>query len=278
MSSAVHPALPGLPLLDRTLVLGVLNVTPDSFSDGGLFVAHDAAVAHGLLLAADGADLVDVGGESTRPGAARVCAQEELERVLPVVRRLAAAGVLVSIDTTRASVAAAAVDAGAVLVNDVSGGRGDANMPALIASRGVAYVVMHSRGTSTDMQSLAVYTDVVAEVRDELAARVVALTAAGVHLEQIVLDPGIGFAKTAEHNVQLLASLQSLGSPLLVGASRKSFLGSLLDGRAVDDREDATQAITAVCAWEGIWGVRVHEARPAADAVRVVAALREARP
>jgi dihydropteroate synthase len=274
--STTH-ALPGLPALDRTLVMGILNVTPDSFSDGGLFAAHDAAVARGLLLATDGADIVDVGGESTRPGAARVSEADELERTLPVVRELAAAGVPVSIDTTRSSVAAAAVDAGALLVNDVSGGRGDAQMRALVADRGVAYVVMHSRGTSADMQSLAVYADVVAEVRAELEAVVASFLAAGVRRDQMVLDPGIGFAKTAEHNLQLLSCLHSIGSPLLVGASRKSFIGTLLDGRAVDDREDATQAITAICAWEGVWGVRVHEARPAADAVRVAAALRRAR-
>lgn len=258
-------------------MLGILNVTPDSFSDGGLFVTHDAALARGLELAADGADIVDVGGESTRPGAARVSAAEELERTLPVVRDLAAAGVRVSIDTTRASVAAAAIDAGAVLVNDVSGGRGDAAMAALVADRGVAYVVMHSRGTSADMASLAVYADVVTEVRAELEAVVTALIAAGVRREALILDPGIGFAKTAQHNVRLLAALASLGSPLLVGASRKSFIGVLLDDRPVDDRDDATQALTAVCAWEGVWGVRVHEARPAADAVRVVGALRRAR-
>lgn len=277
MTGSSAGALPGLPAADRTLVLGILNVTPDSFSDGGRFVSHAEAVARGLQLVADGADVVDIGGESTRPGAARVSPADELERTVPVVSELAAAGVPVSIDTTRAAVAAAAIDAGAVLVNDVSGGRGDADMAALVADRGVAYVVMHSRGTSADMQSLAVYDDVVAQVRAELAARVSALVAAGVRSEQLVLDPGIGFAKTPEHNVRLLACLRSLGSPLLVGASRKSFLGALLDDRAVDDRDDATQAITAIAAWEGVWGVRVHEARPAADAVRVVAALRGAR-
>lgn len=271
------PGLPALPALERTLVVGILNVTPDSFSDGGLFAAHDAAVARGLKLVADGADIVDVGGESTRPGAARVSPAEELARTLPVVSELAAAGVRISVDTTRASVAAAAIDAGAVLVNDVSGGRGDAGMAALVAASGVAYVVMHSRGTSADMASLAVYDDVVAEVRTELASRVAALVAAGVRSEALILDPGIGFAKTVDHNLRLLASLPALGSPLLVGPSRKSFLGALLDGRPVDDRDDATQAITAVCALAGVWGVRVHEARPAADAVRVVAALRATR-
>jgi len=258
-------------------VLGILNVTPDSFSDGGQFAQAQDAVGRGLQLARDGADIVDVGGESTRPGAARVSAAEELARTLPVVQGLAAAGVLVSIDTTRASVAAAAIDAGAVLVNDVSGGRRDADMPGLVAARGLAYVVMHSRGTSADMQSLAQYADVVAEVRQELADRVAVLVAAGVRPEQLVLDPGIGFAKTWEHNLQLLASLPALGAPLLVGASRKSFLGTLLDDRPVDDRDDATQAVTTVCAMAGVWGVRVHDVRAAADAVRVVAALKNAR-
>lgn len=259
-------------------MLGVLNVTPDSFSDGGRYAARDAAVARGIELAADGADIVDVGGESTRPGAQRVSAEEELARTQPVVAALVAAGVPVSIDTTRASVAAAAMAAGAVLVNDVSGGRSDSDMARLIASSGVAYVVMHSRGSSADMASLAVYDDVVAEVRLELGERVQALVAAGVRREQLILDPGLGFAKTAEHNVALLAALPSLGTPLLVGASRKSFLGTLLAGRPVDDREAGTQAITALCAFEGVWGIRVHDARPAADAVRVVAAVRAARP
>lgn len=277
MTKPAAGPLPGLPVPGRTVVVGILNVTPDSFSDGGQFEQAEDAIAHGLQLAALGADVVDVGGESTRPGAERVPATEELARTLPVVQGLTAAGVLVSIDTTRASVAGAAVDAGAVLINDVSGGRRDPDMSTLVADRGVAYVVMHSRGTSADMQSHAVYDDVVAEVRAELDERIAALATAGVRRDQLVLDPGIGFAKTAEHNVQLLASLGSLGTPLLVGASRKSFLGALLDGRAVDDRDDATQAITAICAMEGVWGVRVHDVRAAADAVRVVAAVRSSR-
>lgn len=277
MSGSAALAPPGLPAPGRTLVLGILNVTPDSFSDGGLFASRADAVARGLELAAQGADIVDVGGESTRPGALRVSPEEELARVEPVVRDLVAAGVPVSIDTTRSSVAAAAIAAGAILVNDVSGGRGDADMAHLVASAGVSYVVMHSRGTSADMASLAVYDDVVADVRREIETLVRSLVAAGVGRHQLILDPGLGFAKTAQHNVTLLAALAELGAPLLIGASRKSFLGSLLDDRAVDDRDDATQAITAVCAWEGVWGVRVHDARAAADAVRVVAALRRER-
>jgi dihydropteroate synthase len=265
---------------DRCLVMGVVNVTPDSFSDGGAFLDPAAAVAHGLRLVAEGADLVDVGGESTRPGADRVDAEEERARVLPVVRALAADGVVVSVDTTRASVAEAALDAGASLVNDVSGGTADPAMAKLVAATGVPYVLMHSRGPSADMQSRATYADVVAEVGAELAARLADLVAAGVDPEQVVLDPGLGFAKTAAHNWALLGrlgELATLGRPLLVGASRKSFLGALLGDRPVDDRDDATQATTVLAAAAGAWCVRVHVVRPAADAVRVVAATRGAR-
>jgi dihydropteroate synthase len=273
-------ALPGLPSFDRALVIGVLNVTPDSFSDGGNWLVAADAVRHGVELAADGADIVDVGGESTRPGAGRIDTDEELRRTLPVVKALAAEGIRVSIDTTRSVVAQAALGAGAVLVNDVSGGRADAAMAPLIATSGVAYVVMHSRGTSADMQQLAEYDDVVRDVRRELKEQLHAISAAGVRREQLVIDPGIGFAKDADGNLRLLSALpqiRELGLPVLVGASRKSFLGTLLDGRGVDQRDDATQAITALAAWEGVWGVRVHAARAAADAVRVVAAIRSAR-
>jgi dihydropteroate synthase len=261
--------------------MGVVNVTPDSFSDGGAFLDADSAVAHGLRLLAEGADILDVGGESTRPGAARVEAGEELRRVLPVVRSLASAGAVVSIDTSRASVAEAALDAGARLVNDVTAGTADDAMAKVVAARGCAYVAMHSRGPSADMASRAVYTDVVREVRDELLARLDELSAAGVAADQVVLDPGLGFAKTAEHSWQLLAALETLVSdldrPLLVGTSRKSFLASVLDGRDVTDRDDATQATTALVALAGAWAVRVHAVRPAADAVRVAAAMRDLR-
>ena len=274
-------SLPGLESLpgDRCLVMGVLNVTPDSFSDGGEFLDADAAVAHGRRMVDEGADLVDVGGESTRPGALRVDAEEELRRVLPVVDALSGAGVPVSIDTSRATVAEAALDAGARLVNDVTAGA-DPAMAKLVAARGCAYVAMHSRGPSADMARRAVYDDVVAEVCGELRQRVDDLVAAGVDRGQLVLDPGLGFAKTAEHSWALLAALPALvavGLPLLVGTSRKSFLGSLLDGRAVSDRDDATQATTALIAAAGAWAVRVHAVRPAADAVRVAAAMRRAR-
>jgi dihydropteroate synthase len=267
----------------RTLVMGVLNVTPDSFSDGGRWWDPTAAVRHGLAMVADGADVVDVGGESTRPGASRVGVEEERRRVLPVVRGLVEAGAVVSVDTMRAAVAAAALDAGAALVNDVSGGLADPAMLPLVAERGCPVVLMHWRGHSVDMQARAVYRDVVAEVRDELEQRLDAAVAAGVVDEQVVLDPGLGFAKEADHNWALLARLDvlaSLGRPLLVGASRKSFLGSLLGDaagpRPAAEREAATTAVTALAAAAGVWGVRVHEVRPSADAVRVAARWREA--
>ncbi|WP_405012052.1 dihydropteroate synthase [Kitasatospora sp. NBC_01539] len=277
--------LPGLPALDRCAVMGVVNVTPDSFSDGGLWLDPDAAVAHGLRLAAQGADLVDVGGESTRPGAQRVTEREELRRVVPVVRDLAAAGVAVSVDTMRAAVAAAAVEAGARMVNDVSGGLADPAMAEVVAATGAPFVVMHWRGQSADMDSLAVYRDVVADVTAELAARMGALLAAGVKEEQIVLDPGLGFAKTAEHNWALLGrldALTALGRPVLVAASRKRFLGTLLANpetgelRPARQRDDATAAVSVLSARAGAWAVRVHDVAGTADAVRVVAAWQQA--
>lgn len=254
--------------------MGVLNVTPDSFSDGGDHDTVDTAIAHGLRLVAEGADLVDVGGESTRPGAARVPEDVELARVVPVVSALTAEGVRCSVDTTRATVAAQAVAAGAVLVNDVSGGLADPAMLPCVADLGVAFVAMHWRGHSADMQSRAVYDDVVQEVCDELAARLDACAAAGV--SQVLVDPGLGFAKQAEHNwalLQALPRLQALG-PVLLGASRKRFLGDLLDGREPKGRDDATTALTALAAQAGCWGVRVHAVRGSADAVRVVERMR----
>jgi dihydropteroate synthase len=288
MTMASRPPLRGLPAqlagLQRCLVMGVVNVTPDSFSDGGRWPDTGAAVARGGQLVADGADLVDVGGESTRPGAERVPAEEEQRRVLPVVRALAAEGAVVSVDTMRASTARQALDAGAQLVNDVSGGLADPDMAPTIAAAGVPYVVMHWRGHSTRMESLATYDDVVADVAGELRARLDALAEAGVAPDQTVVDPGIGFAKTAEHNWALLArmdALRALGRPVLVGASRKRFLGTLLAGadgepRALDGREDATTAVTALVAAAGAWCVRVHDVRASADAVRVAAAVRPA--
>lgn len=266
-----------LPRLGRCLVMGVLNVTPDSFSDGGSWYDADAAIAHGLALAAEGADVVDVGGESTRPGATPIDADEELRRVRPVVRALAAEGVVVSVDTTRAAVAEAALADGARIVNDVSGGLADPSLVKVVAATGAPYVLMHSRGPA---DAPADYADVVEDVCAELSRRLYDAVEAGVHPDRVVLDPGLGFAKNAAHNLALLAALPrlvALGPPVLVGASRKSFLGSLLGGRDVADRDDATQATTALAAWHGAWGVRVHAVRSAADAVRVVAAIRDAR-
>jgi dihydropteroate synthase len=271
--------------LGRTRVIGVVNVTPDSFSDGGRHPTVDDAVAHGLRLVEQGADIVDVGGESTRPGAARVSAEEEVRRVEPVVRGLAAAGVPVSVDTMRRVTAEVALSAGASMVNDVSGGLADPDLPRLVADAGVPYVVMHWRGHSADMQRRASYADVVAEVCAELRERLRCVTEAGVDPHQVVLDPGLGFAKRAEHNWSLLAGLPrllELGQPLLLGASRKGFLGELLaDTEGVrrgvaGGRDDATTAVTAIAASAGVWGVRVHDVRPSADAVRVAAAVRSA--
>lgn len=277
-------SVPGLPVEERCLVMGVVNVTPDSFSDGGLWFDEGAAIRHGLELVAEGADIVDVGGESTRPGAARVSLEEELARVVPVIRALVSEGVAVSVDTMRAEVAQAAVEAGAGLVNDVSGGLADPDMPRVVAATGVPYVVMHWRGHSQDMYSGAVYADVVTEVREELAKRVDSVLAEGVSPEQIVLDPGLGFAKNAEHNWAVLAGteqLAGLGYPLLIGASRKRFLGRLLAGpdgspRPFSRSDDATLAVTALAAHAGAWCVRVHEVGPNADAVRVAAAWKRA--
>jgi len=264
----------------RTLVMGVVNVTPDSFSDGGRWYTPAAAVAHGITLLEQGADLLDIGGESTRPGARRVPVDEERARVLPVVAELVRRGAVVSVDTTRAQVARAAVEAGALVVNDVSGGLADDAMYDVVAETGVAYVAMHWRGHADVMDELDAYDDVVTDVRRELAARVAALRAAGVRDEQVVLDPGLGFAKPGATNWPLLARLPELvadGFPVLVGASRKRFLGHLLagpDGTPAPPlrRDHATAAISALAAAAGAWCVRVHEVAASADAVRVAAA------
>ncbi|MFJ9027729.1 dihydropteroate synthase [Streptomyces sp. NPDC102274] len=271
----------GLPEWDRCAVMGVVNVTPDSFSDGGRWFDTTAAIKHGLDLVAEGADLVDVGGESTRPGATRVDEDEELRRVIPVVRGLAAEGVTVSVDTMCASVAEQAVAAGAALVNDVSGGLADPAMVPAVAAAGVPFVVMHWRGFSERMNSRAVYTDVVAEVVAELRARMDAVIAAGVAPERLVIDPGLGFAKQAEHDLALLAhltELRALGRPLLVAASRKRFLGHVLAGGEgspppARERDAATAAVSAIAAHQNAWAVRVHEVRATADAVRVARAV-----
>jgi dihydropteroate synthase len=278
---ALRGSVAGLPTWDRCAVMGVVNVTPDSFSDGGRWFDAELAVKHGLALAAEGADLVDVGGESTRPGAKRVDEAEELRRVIPVVRELAAAGVLVSVDTMRASVAERALAAGARLVNDVSGGLADPAMVPAVAASGAPFVVMHWRGASIDMNSRAVYGDVVTEVVDELRRRLDDVVAGGVEPERIVLDPGLGFAKDAEHDLALVARLdrlRELGRPLLVAASRKRFLGRVLaEGRDTPpparERDAATAAVSAIAAREGAWAVRVHQVRPTVDAVRVARAI-----
>lgn len=265
----------------RTLVMGVLNVTPDSFSDGGRFVDPRLAVAHGLRMWRHGADIVDVGGESTRPGALRVSEDEEAGRILPIVAALSEAGVPVSIDTMRAAVARAAVAAGACLVNDVSGGLADPRMHVSVADLSVPYVAMHWRGHSDQMADLAHYDDVVEDVTRELGQRVAEATAAGIAAASIIVDPGLGFAKEAEHNWQLLHGLDrimGMGHPVLLGASRKRFLGSLLaDGgepRPTGQRDDATDAISAIAAARGVWAVRVHDVQGSHDAVRVAAAWR----
>jgi dihydropteroate synthase len=261
--------------------MGVVNVTDDSFSDGGRYLDADLAVEHGLRLVAEGAAIVDVGGESTRPGAVRIDAAVELARIVPVVEGLAAQGITVSIDTMHAAVAKAALEAGAAIVNDVSGGRADAAMAGLLADAGVPWVLMHWRsmsgGPSHDVPS---YGDVVAEVRADLMAAVDAALAAGVDAANLVIDPGLGFAKTAQHNWALLHALPEFaatGIPVLIGASRKRFLGALLaadDGtvRPPDGRETATAVVSALAAVNGAWGVRVHDVRASVDALKVVGA------
>ncbi len=260
--------------------MGVVNVTPDSFSDGGRWFDPERAVAHGLALFDEGADILDVGGESTRPGAARPPVEEELRRVLPVVRELAAAGAPVSVDTMRAEVAARAIEAGAMLVNDVSGGLADPAMLPLMAQAGTPYVVMHWRGHSAGMQANALYDDVVADVVDELRLRVEAALHAGISPDCLILDPGLGFAKHADHNWQLLGRLRevvALGHPVLVGAARKSFLGHLLADpstgrpRPARQRDAATSAVSVLAAAQGAWCVRVHDVVSTVDAVRVTA-------
>jgi dihydropteroate synthase len=267
----------GLPRPGRTLVMGVLNVTPDSFSDGGRYLDPAVAVAHGRALVADGADLVDVGGESTRPGATRPSPEEELDRVLPVVRALAVAGVLVSVDTMRASVASAAVEAGAVLVNDVSGGLADEAMLSTVAALDAPYVLMHWRAHSTQMHRFTDYGDVVADVSAELRERLDAAERAGMRPERVAVDPGIGFSKTADQNWDVLAGMErlhELGHPVLIATSRKRFLGALLADaagalRPTDLREDGTTATSTLAAAAGAWCIRTHTVRATLDAVKV---------
>jgi len=267
----------GMPAV-RPQIWGVLNVTPDSFSDGGRYRDPLAAVAHARRLVADGADVIDVGGESTRPGAERVPGDVELQRVVPVVRALVEQGIRVSIDTMSATTAEAAVDAGASIVNDVSGGLADTRMAGVVAERDVDIVAMHWRGHSTAWDAVSDYTDVVTEVRDELRARRDALLSAGVRPERLWLDPGLGFAKRPEHNWLLLRRLDeiaALGHPLLVGGSRKRFLGALVpEGAPAEERDLPTAVLSALCADVGVAAVRVHDARSTDRALAVWAAWR----
>ena len=269
---------------DRPRLMGIVNVTPDSFSDGGRFVESDAAIAHAQRLLEDGADILDIGGESTRPGATRPLVEEELDRVIPVISALAGAGAVVSVDTMRSEVAAAALAAGAAIVNDVSGGLADPRILDVVSDAEATYVAMHWRAHSDRMRDFAVYDepggpeDVVDAVCHELTERVDTMLAAGIDRRHIVLDPGLGFAKRGEHNWQLLRGLdrlQALGFPILVGASRKTFLGSLLadregEPRPVGEREHADAALTVLLARQRVWGLRVHDVRASHDALRVL--------
>lgn len=264
----------------RCLVMGIVNATPDSFSDGGHCAATDSAIDRGLALIADGADIVDVGGESTRPQAPRVPVAEELRRVLPVIRALSATRAVVSVDTMRAEVAAAAVAAGASIVNDVSGGLADIAMAKTVAELGVPFIAMHWRGHSTVMSDRSIYTDVVTDVVTELSIRLDALISAGIGENRILVDPGLGFAKTAAHNWALLTHLdrvRDLGRPVLVGASRKAFLGALMAGventiPVPADRDDLSCAVSVLAAAAGAFCVRVHEVKSTRRAVAVAAA------
>ena len=243
------------------LIMGILNVTPDSFADGGRHNDFDAAVARGLEMIAEGVDIIDVGGESTRPGADRVSEAEEIERTIPVITELAKYGAKISIDTMRASTAEAAVNAGASIINDVSGGLADPNMLQTAARLKVPYIAMHWRGQSKDMNSKAIYSDVVIDVISELQERITAALDAGIEVGNLIIDPGLGFAKDAEHNWEIIDSIDSfvdLGYPVLIGASRKRFLG----GDSPDEREQATIDLTKRLATTGVWAVRVHSVKP----------------
>ncbi|MEP6481888.1 MAG: dihydropteroate synthase [Rhodoglobus sp.] len=254
-----------------TVVMGILNVTPDSFSDGGLFADVEQAVARGIQMHAEGADFVDVGGESTRPGAERISAEEEQRRVLPVIRELVASGIAVSIDTMNAQTALAAADAGVAVINDVSGGLVDREMYRAVADTGLTYIAMHWRGVGSDQR--ADYADVVTDVRAELTVRLSEMAESGIDPGRVVLDPGLGFAKNAEHNWQLLGRLDelaSLGHPLLIGASRKRFLVQFApEGAPASARDAASVVVAALAARSGVWGVRVHDVEETRVALRV---------
>lgn len=248
------------------LVMGILNLTPDSFADGGRHNSFEAGVARGVEMIAEGVDIIDIGGESTRPGAERISAEEEQARVLPVITELAKHGVKISVDTMRADTAEKAVQAGAAIINDVSGGLSDPAMFATVKKLGVPYILMHWRGESKDMNSRAIYTDVVTDVISEINSQIDVALDAGINKSQIIIDPGLGFAKDAEHNWEILRNLKaftSMGYPVLIGASRKRFLG----GDNPDEREAATIELTKTLVPQGIWGVRVHSVKPHVDVI-----------
>jgi dihydropteroate synthase len=248
------------------LVMGILNLTPDSFADGGRHNSFEAGVARGLEMIAEGVDIIDIGGESTRPGADRISAEEEQARVMPVIAELSKHGARISIDTMRADTAEKAVQAGASIINDVSGGLSDPAMFATVKKLGVPYILMHWRGDSKEMNSRAIYTDVVNDVISEINSQIDAALDAGINKSQIIIDPGLGFAKDAEHNWEILRNLKqftSMGYPVLIGASRKRFLG----GDNPDEREAATIELTKTLVPQGIWGVRVHSVKPHVDVI-----------
>jgi dihydropteroate synthase len=248
------------------LVMGILNLTPDSFADGGRHNSFDAGVARGLEMIAEGVDIIDIGGESTRPGADRISAEEEQARVMPVIAELAKSGARISIDTMRADTAEKAMQAGAAIINDVSGGLSDPAMFATVKKLGVPYILMHWRGDSKEMNSRAIYADVVNDVISEINSQIEAALDAGINKSQLIIDPGLGFAKDAEHNWEILRNLKqftSMGYPVLIGASRKRFLG----GDNPDEREAATIELTKTLVPQGIWGVRVHSVKPHVDVI-----------
>lgn len=257
--------------------MGILNVTPDSFSDGGEHFTFEAAITRAKTMMAQGVDIIDVGGESTRPGAQRVAVEVERDRVIPVITELVNLGATVSVDTMRASIATAAIAAGATYINDVSGGLADPEMAVVIATNPpVQYIAMHWRGHLTLLNEFAIYDDVVSEVKNELEERVVALVKAGVHPDQIILDPGIGFSKTSEHNWEILRNLERfmlLGFPVLVGVSRKRFLADIAGSDLVVDRENASVVLSGILAQSGIWGVRTHTVKPHKEAIAIALEL-----
>ena len=257
----------------QTLVMGILNVTPDSFADGGKHFEIEDALARAEQMASEGVDIIDIGGESTRPGAERITADQEFERVIPVLREVLKLGLPVSVDTTRATLARTAIELGAEFINDVSGGLADSEMPALIAKSDVKYIAMHWRSHSAEMMKHAQYGDVVQDVKSELGSRIDSLLASGIEREQIIIDPGLGFSKTPEQNWELLrglTQLSELGFPILVGASRKRFIGELLGANSPEDRESGTIALTTLLAKKGVWGVRTHSVKAHRDAIAVV--------